>query len=402
MTNNVKISGSIIDEISDEIILIRQKVIALTSKLFLEKLEEFETNYNFLDEIANKIAQIDVSLSSAIVAKKYNYSKPIINSKKLKIKDLRHPLIEINQENGIYVPNDIDFNQYDGMLLYGINSSGKSSLMKSVGIAVILAQAGFFVSATKMEFSLYDSIFTRIISKDNLSKGLSTFAVEMMELKNIFKRATSNSLILGDEISHGTETLSALSIVAASIIKLAKFKSNFIFATHLHQLVSLDEINSLKNVVAKHLEVYFDEKQGRLIYNRKLQDGNGSSVYGLEFAKSLYMDEEFLKIANDIRKKVTNEYDELELITKQKKSKYNKNLFVTTCAICGKIAEDVHHIKEKNQAKNGYIDTFHKDHKYNLIPLCKLHHKMVHNGELNIKGFITTDKGIELHYEEKN
>ena len=402
LTNSVKISGSIIDKISDEIILIRQKVIALTSKLFLEKLEEFETNYNFLDEIANKIAQIDVALSSAIVAKKYNYSKPIINNKKLKIKDLRHPLIEINQENGIYVPNDVDFNKYDGMLLYGINSSGKSSLMKSVGIAVILAQAGFFIPATKMEFSLYDSIFTRIISKDNLSKGLSTFAVEMMELKNIFKRATSNSLILGDEISHGTETLSALSIVAASIIKLAKLKSNFIFATHLHQLVSLEEINSLKNVVAKHLEVYFDEKQGKLIYNRKLQDGNGSSVYGLEFAKSLYMDEEFLKIANDIRKKVTNEYDELELITKQKKSKYNKNLFVTTCAICGKMAEDVHHIKEKNQAKNGYIDTFHKDHKYNLIPLCKLHHKMVHNGKLNIKGFITTDKGIELHYEEKN
>jgi len=401
LTNNVKISGSIIDEISDEIILLRQKVISLTSKLFLDKLEEFENNYPFLEEISQKIAQIDVALSSAITAKKYNYSKPIINNKKLKIKDLRHPLIEINQENGIYVPNDIDFNEYDGMLLYGINSSGKSSLMKSVGIAVILAQAGFFVPATKMEFSLYDSIFTRIISKDNLSKGLSTFAVEMMELKNIFKRATSNSLILGDEISHGTETLSALSIVAASIIKLAKLKSNFIFATHLHQLVSLDEVNSLKNVVAKHLEVYFDEKQGKLIYNRKLQDGNGSSVYGLEFAKSLYMDEEFLEIANKIRKKVTNDYDELELITKQKKSKYNKNLFVTSCAICGKVANDVHHIKEQNQAKDDFIDTFHKDHKYNLIPLCKKHHKMVHNGELVIKGFISTDKGIELHYEEK-
>ena len=305
-------------------------------------------------------------------------------------------MIEINQENGIYVPNDIDFSEYDGMLLYGINSSGKSSLMRSVGIAVILAQSGFFVPADKMEFKLYDTLFTRIVSKDNLQKGLSTFAVEMIELKNIFKRATSNSLILGDEISHGTETISALSIVASAIIRLAKLKSNFIFATHLHQLVSLEEINSLKNVVSKHLEVYFDEKTQKLIYNRKLQNGNGSSVYGLEFAKSLYMDSEFLKVANDIRKKVTNDYNELELLTKQKKSKYNKNLIITTCAICGKMAEDVHHIIEQSKTDNELI----KNHKYNLIPLCKKHHQMVHNGRLMIKGFITTDKGIELHYDE--
>jgi len=267
--------------------------------------------------------------------------------------------------------------------------------MKSVGIAVILAQAGFFVPCAKMEFSLYDSIFTRIISRDNLQKGLSTFAIEMMELKNIFKRATSNSLILGDEISHGTETISALSIVAAAVIKLSKMKSNFIFATHLHQLVSLDEINGLKNIAYKHLEVYFDGE--KLIYNRKLQDGNGSSVYGLEFAKSLYMDEEFLDIANKIRKKVTDDYDELELLTKKKTSKYNKDLIVTTCAICGKVADDVHHIQEKSKIDNPLI----KHHKYNLIPLCKKHHNLVHQGKVIIKGFITTDKGIELHYEEK-
>jgi DNA mismatch repair protein MutS len=393
LTNNVKISGSVIDKISNEIIVIRQKLITLTKELFLEVQKEFQ-RFEFLGELAYKIAQIDIAKSSAIIAKKYNYIKPKIIDKKLKIKDLRHPLIELNQENTLYIPNDIDFNEYDGMLLYGINSSGKSSLMKSVGIAVILAQAGFFVPASKMEFSLYDSLFTRIVSKDNLQKGLSTFAVEMIELKNIFKRATNNSLILGDEISHGTETISALSIVASAIIKLAKIKSNFIFATHLHQLVSLSEINSLKNVVAKHLEVYFDGE--KLVYNRKLQDGNGSSVYGLEFAKSLYMDEEFLEIANKIRKKVTNDYDELELLTKKKTSKYNKNLIITTCAICGKIAQDTHHINEKSKA-NEVI----KNHKHNLIPLCKKHHQMVHNGKLIIKGFIATDKGIELHYEEK-
>jgi DNA mismatch repair protein MutS len=397
LSNSVKISGTIIDEIGNRIILEREKIISLTKTLFLEKLEQFEKNYPFLGELATQIAKIDIALSSAKVAKLYNYTKPVINSNsKLKLKEIRHPLIEVNQERGLYVPNDIDFNEYDGMLLYGINSSGKSSLMKSVGIAVILAQSGFFVPASHMEFSIYDTLFTRIVSKDNLQKGLSTFAVEMLELKNIFKRANSNSLILGDEISHGTETISALSIVASAIIKLAKMRSNFIFATHLHQLVSLEEINSLKNVVAKHLEVYFDEKSQKLIYNRKLQDGNGSSVYGLEFAKSLYMDEEFLQVANRIRKKVTNDYNDLELLTQKRKSKYNGKLLITTCAICGKVAEDVHHIVEKRKA-----DNITKNHKYNLIPLCKKHHKMVHNGEIFIKGFITTDRGIELHYEEK-
>ena len=183
--------------------------------------------------------------------------------------------------------------------------------------------------------------------------------------------------------------------MASAVIKLSKMGTNFIFATHLHQLISLEEITSLKNVVAKHLEVYFDEKIQKLVYNRKLQDGNGSSMYGLEFAKSLYMDEEFLKVANEIRKKVTNDYNELELLTHHKTSKYNKNLIITTCAICGKPADDVHHIVEKSKA-----DKIRKNHKHNLIPLCKKHHNMVHNGKLLIKGFITTDKGIELHWEE--
>jgi DNA mismatch repair protein MutS len=269
--------------------------------------------------------------------------------------------------------------------------------MKSVGIAVFLAQSGFFVPA-HMEFKPYRSLFTRIEAKDNLQKGLSTFAVEMLELKNIFSRANSDSLVLGDEIAHGTETLSALSIVASAIIKFAKKKINFIFATHLHQLMDLDEIKSLPNVVAKHLEVWFDGE--KLIYDRKLKDGSGSSVYGLEFAKSIYMDREFLETAEKIRKKLTKEYSELELLIKKKKSRYNKDLILTKCAICGGVVEDVHHIIEKEKAKDGFVGHIPINHKFNLIPLCKKHHRMVHEGKIRILGFVTTSKGIELHYEE--
>ncbi len=397
LTNSVKITGDKIDEIGDKIIAFQNKVIKRSLELFFKKLEEME-EFDILHSLADEIAKIDVAVSSAKVAKELNYTKPVITDKKACFKDLRHPLIEVNQENGIYVPNDIDFNEYDGMLLYGINSSGKSSLMKSVGIAVFLAQSGLFVPCSKMEFTPYNAVFTRIEAKDNLSKGLSTFAVEMLELKNIFNRADKNSLVLGDEIAHGTETTSALAIVASAVIKLARKKINFLFATHLHQLMDIDEIKELKNVAAKHLEVYFDGE--KLVYDRKLKDGSGSSVYGLEFAKSIYMDKEFLKTAEEIRKRLTQEYSEMELLLKKKKSRYNKKLLVTTCAICGKVVEDVHHIVEKEKAKEGFIDHYPVHHKYNLIPLCKKHHKMVHEGKIRITGFVTTSKGIELHYEE--
>ncbi len=395
LTNSVKITGDIIDYLSEKILAFESKIIKRTEKLYFEKLEEMESKFNFLEEFASEIAKIDVAISSARIAKEKNYFKPKISEKTI-LKELRHPLIESNQENGVYVPNDVDFREFDGMLLYGINSSGKSSLMKSVGIAFFLAQSGFFVPS-KMEFRPFRGIFTRIEAKDNLSKGLSTFAVEMLELKNIFKRADSNSLVLGDEIAHGTETLSALSIVASAVIKLAKKKIKFVFATHLHQLMDLEEIKSLPNVVAKHLEVYFDGE--KLIYDRKLKDGSGSSVYGLEFAKSIYMDEEFLKTAEEIRKKLSKEYSEIELLIKKKRSRYNKNLYIATCAICGAVVEDVHHIKEKEKAKDGFIGHMPVNHKYNLIPLCKKHHKMVHEGKIIIKGFVTTSRGIELHYE---
>ena len=396
LTNSVKISGDVIDELSEKILALESKIINLTQRLFLEKLKEMDKKFDFLDELSKEIAKIDVAISSAVVAKKNNYFKPILSKKRI-FRNLRHPLIEVNQESGVYVPNDVDFSEYDGMLLYGINSSGKSSLMKSVGIAVFLAQSGFFVPG-EIELNPYKGIFTRIEAKDNLAKGLSTFAVEMLELKNIFNRANKDSLVLGDEIAHGTETLSALSIVASAVIKLAKKKINFVFATHLHQLMDLEEIKNLPNVVAKHLEVWFDGK--KLIYDRKLKDGSGSSVYGLEFAKSIYMDEEFLKTAEEIRKKLSKEYNALELLIKKKRSRYNKDLYITTCAICGKMVEDVHHIVEREKAKDGFVGHMNINHKYNLIPLCKKHHKLVHEGKIRILGFVTTSKGIELHYEE--
>ncbi|RKX80484.1 MAG: DNA mismatch repair protein, partial [Spirochaetes bacterium] len=288
-----------------------------------------------------------------------------------------------------------------GMLLYGINSSGKSSLMKSLGISVIMAQAGFFVPCASMRFVAFDKIFTRIVSHDNLYKGLSTFTVEMLELKNIFNRATKNSLVLGDEISHGTETQSAVAIVASAMEKLYNMKSLFIFATHLHQLGEIKQIKKLKKIVYLHLGVSYDEKEDKLVYNRKLSLGSGSSLYGLEFAKSLHMDKEFIENAYAIRKEIAGDFSELELLKKKKRSKYNKNVYLSKCALCDEEVADMHHINEQQSAdESGNIGHFHKNHKYNLIPLCKKHHKLVHEGKIIIQGFIMGDEGLKLHYQE--
>ena len=274
--------------------------------------------------------------------------------------------------------------------------------MKSIGLSVVLDQAGFFVPAVELRFGLYDKLFTRIVSQDNLYKGLSTFAVEMMELKNIFNRANERSLVLGDEISQGTETESALAIVSSTILKLLSLKSTFIFATHLHQLGSIPQLQSLQNLIFLHLGIKYDESNDALIYNRVLQLGMGDSLYGLEFAKSLHMDKEFLTMAQTIRENLSHSASDIKKLSKQKRSKYNKELYLSKCALCSDSVKDVHHIQEQKEADDsGHIDHFHKNHKYNLIPLCKQHHKMIHDKRIHISGFIMTNEGLKLHYEVK-
>lgn len=431
LTNNVKITSEFTDNLSDKIMKNRRKIVTLAKEKYIQLQGVYERRYSLLfDRVISYVSDLDVGVSSSKVAQTYKHSRPMIIDVKedenfMQIMQLRHPLIEVQERSGIYVPNDIvmgnrsymdlphpetvmldvsvhDGHPINGVLLYGINSSGKSSLMKSIGIAVLMAQSGFFVSAAVMKFSIYDSLFTRIVSKDNLAKGLSTFAVEMLEMKNIFNRSTIRSLVLGDEISHGTETLSGVAIVASAIKKLSDTRCLFLFATHLHQLSTMIEITSLDNVVDLHLSVEYNEDKDSLVFNRVLQAGSGSSIYGLEFAKSLHMDNEFLETANRIRKRLSNDFDELELLVKKKKSKYNKELYVTKCVICGAIAEDVHHISQRSLADNaGFIGHFHQDNKHNLVPLCKEHHNQIHDGKIKVDGFVMTSKGLELQFEEQ-
>lgn len=324
---------------------------------------EFRNNYNrtrwlqeqnaFIGSLLVWMAQMDVAVTSAWVAKRYGLCRPTLVKTRqdesfMQVMGLRHLLVEA--QGNEYVPNDIVMGNRDyldmpypdtvmlnprvhdgadinGVLLYGINSSGKSSLMKSIGIAVVLAQGGFFVSAKVMKFSPFEALFTRILSRDNVVKSLSTFGVEMLELNSIFHKVTPKTLVLGDEISHGTETLSAVAIVASTILELSRKKPLFILTTHLHQLSIVEELTKLRSVVNLHLSVHYDEQSDRLVYDRVLRAGRGSSIYGLEFAESLHMHEGFLINAKRIRENLALEFDGLEL-RQQLKSPKAKSMYV--------------------------------------------------------------------------
>ena len=377
----------------------------LTTEYYLQKLEYFYNKYGeCLKSIAKFVQEIDFFKSNAKTSIKYGYTRPIIEKEDYSFvdtKELRHPIIERIQSDIEYISNDIclgrkeeDKDTLNGMLLYGCNAVGKSSLMKAVGLNIIMAQSGMFVASSEFRYSPFNYIFTRISDNDNIFKGQSSFAVEMSELRSILKRSDKNSIILGDELCSGTESVSAQSIFAAAVIRLARKDINFIFATHLHELYKMDMIEKLANVKSFHLKVIFDEKTKKLIYDRKLEEGNGPAIYGLEVCKAMDLDEEFLKLANNIRKKILDIDEE---IVNNKKSLYNTDLFMDKCSVCGKDAVDTHHIKEQNTAdENDMIGNIHKNNLSNLVALCKECHINTHNGNLEINGFIQTSNGKEL------
>jgi len=381
--------------------ILLKDLITLIYNRFIEKLGiNFQIN---LEKIINFITLIDVIYTKASIAKNFNYCKPeIVNSEKafVNAKGLRHCLIEQFQMNELYVTNDISLGdgQTDGVLLYGTNAVGKTTLIRALGISVIMAQAGLYVPCSSFRFKPYKRIFTRIIGNDNIFKGLSTFEVEMSELRTILRLMDENSLILGDELCSGTETISAISIFVAGIQKLHACKSSFIFATHLHEIVDYEEISSLKTVHLKHMEVKYDREKDLLVYDRKLKDGPGTKMYGLEVCKSLNLPSDFLESANQIRLKYNPEEGS---ILSLKQSRYNSNKIVGLCEKCGKNAgKEVHHLQHQVDAdNNGIIKTdesiFHKNNLANLMTLCESCHNSIHKTNTKLKR-IKTSKGQSL------
>lgn len=410
--NHIKVYTEETDNKNNEYLEIRESIRIRVAEEFNNYCKQFIDKYS--DEIDSAIKYIENSdfiannafnaIHMGLVKPNLQISENYSSSSFIQCKQLRHPIIEHIQNDIKYVPNDITLNpQTRGIILYGINAAGKSSLMKSVGIAVIMAQSGMFVAANECTFYPYNDIHTRILSHDNIYKHQSTFTVEMSELRSILQKSSDKSLVIGDELCSGTESISAISLVTAGITHLSKRNSSFIFATHLHELSNLDEINiALKNVVFKHLSVKFNRENNTIVYDRILKDGSGETLYGLEVCQSLDLDSNFLKTANEIRRKLIHTSDE---IVRYKKSHYNSTIYKDECHICKKKAEDIHHIEHQaNADENGMINGFHKNRAFNLVPLCKECHDAVHNNEFEIQGFVQTNNGksIITEYNKKN
>ena len=397
-TSNNSIVDGQINGLCKNISTIKIDMKDIVTRVYNKFVENFELYQHMLESIVGFVTSIDVILAKAYIAKKYNYCKPSIveaNKSFIQTKGLRHCLIEHLQNDELYVTNDITIGNgaLDGVLLYGTNAVGKTSFIRALGISLVMAQSGLFVPASEFMYRPYTTIFTRIIGNDNIFKGLSTFAVEMSELRTILRMADQDSLVLGDELCSGTENTSAVSIFVAGIQQLQERKSSFIFATHLHEIVNYDEIVGLSNVGLKHMTVIYDKERDVLIYDRKLKDGPGNSMYGLEVCKSLNLPDDFLASAYAIRAKY---HPESASLLSLKTSHFNAKKVIGLCEKCEKtIGTDVHHLQHQRDANSDGIivngdGQFHKNQVANLMVLCDKCHNDIHKTDVQHKRVKTT------------
>lgn len=360
--------------------------------------------------IVEWMSRVDAEYALAKVAEEYGYVRPSYVNNDTQagvcIQDMRHPIIE-RLSPVPYIPHSLELGclvgaetaraaAKNGILLYGVNAAGKSSLSKALGLCVLMAQCGMPVPARAMKLAPYTGLFTRILGNDNLWAGMSSFVVEMTEFRSILRSAGPKTLVLGDELCAGTETISATAIVAAGIQTLVEKNTQFLFATHLHELMEMSEIKELPTVHAYHLTVQADSRPGgKLKYDRQLKRGSGSPMYGLEVCRGLDMDAGFLAKAIQIRKSLE------QLPEMHKTSRYNAAVSVQVCNVCGSNKElETHHIVPQQQADvHGFVDVGkHKNDMGNLVILCESCHTRHHTGQLTIKGWIQTTNGRELEW----
>ncbi len=380
---------------------LREKLQRLSAIATEETCKQFTVaGCNWWSTVEKYLTNLDCTQCLAREAVARGYCRPTIlttsGSASLSIKQLRHPIIESQQTRTQYIPHNIELGNGDnGWLVYGMNASGKSSLMKAVGIAIHLAQCGAYVPATECIIRPFTALYTRILNQDNIYAGLSSFAVEMVELRDILKYADANSIVLGDELCAGTETRSAEAIVTAGIQWFADRNVKYIFATHLHGLLDILPEPATLKLQVWHLRVIYEAATKRLIYERHLRPGSGSSLYGLEVARALDLPVDFINSAHKIRRKLIGSAAEEETNA----SAWNANIVRRVCEQCGhSIVTDleVHHIRPRVEAAEGrrFNDTgLQRDDVRNLIVVCQRCHDAHHAGKLEIGPIVQTSDG---------
>lgn len=286
-------------EIEDKILNAEDKIKAMEYKFFKDICGQVYQNIDRIQIVAAKIAQLDLYISNSIIANRYNYTRPNINKNGvLTIEGGRHPVIEqiIGEEN--FINNDTDIG-YDNMvnIITGPNMSGKSTYMRQVALITLMAHIGSFVPATYANIPIVDRIFTRVGASDDLAQGQSTFMVEMDEVSQILSNASSDSLIILDEIGRGTSTYDGISL-AWSIVEYIynKIGSKTLFATHYHELTDLED----KYTRIKNYSVAVQEDGDNIVFLRKIIEGAADKSYGIYVAKLAKLPDDVIARADQI------------------------------------------------------------------------------------------------------
>lgn len=390
--DNYKISNNNIRNIIDNILNIKTELVIKSNEIYKKFIKNFGNNmFDNINKIINKVGFYDILICNVMNVLKYNLKKPTLiknNDSYFKVSGLRNPIIEYQQKNCI--KNDLELGS-NGLLLYGVNSSGKSCLMKSIAINILLAQSGMYVFCDILELSPYNSLHTRISSADNIFRGTSSFIREMNELDNILKRADNNSLVVGDEVCCGTENTSAIAIVASTLLELVNTKCTFLFASHLHELMDINEIKINDKILIKHMMINISNDN--IIFERKLLEGEGDKLYGINICRFLDMPNNFLLNAERFRKDLCKENQNF---LNFKKSNYNSKIYMDKCIVCNinKASESHHIIYQCND------NSKQKNNINNLVPICEDCHINEHiHKSIIIDGYYDTGKGKILKFK---
>lgn len=331
---------------------------------------------------SQQVGFIDVMSCFAQIATERNYTRPqFIESKNatIEIKKMRHPVVELTRDlTESFVPNDIRMDQSKNTLvIYGSNSAGKSTILKSLAVSIIMAQIGSYVPAESAQLSVFDSIMTRMTTYDSLSEGLSTFTMEMIELQNALKQKSKKSLFLFDEIGRGTspEDGEAIAFACLDHLRMNDNRSLTLFSTHYHSLYQ--NIKDFDNIEVSHISC--EIREGALIFSRKLKPGPGLGSYGLLVAESCGIPESIIRLAENYR---STHY---KLVV----SRYNRSIQSSQCELCDAAqAHETHHLIEQHQGKvesillNGVKKSIHD--KGNLVMLCANCHTKITQNKIKI------------------
>lgn len=307
LKNQERYTTEKLEELSSLILNGKDKVNEIEYQLFNEIRDILLEKTLMLQALAKMIANIDCLNTLARVANFNNYIRPVLNNgNKIIIKDGRHPVIESKLKENEFIANDTDIGEDDNLIqiITGPNMAGKSTYMRQMAIIIILAQMGSFVPASYADIGICDKVFSRIGASDNISKGESTFMLEMNEVSNILKNASLKSFVILDEVGRGTSSDDGLSIAMALvkyISKVKKFKT--VFATHFHELTILE--NELDNV--KNLKIEILNENDNLIFLRKISPGKSDRSYGIEVAKLSGLPDEIIDDAKVFMDKISDD-----------------------------------------------------------------------------------------------